>query len=354
MIRATKLTTDAPQAQQLATFVASLGVSQSLELYSCENQVYINADVILPVLSVDLKWFHKNAESPIHYLIIKKNTYINRYGMTKLLGQSKQPAAYKLQDYLYELFYRVETDGFVHRDSLVSRKKLLALEDNLETYKSIIENNQASIEEARDAAKAALNDCNFLEVENAKLNRQNNQLDTEIKELTEDLETFRLIANKLARYVRIKATKVPDEAYSDLLEPQDDSDQLSDLSIVQDAIRAKTKLKVESKGRSKVILKGNHTTTNSLVVQKRIHYLLRSAEYVVDNTYSWHITDIEPQQDHIDKSEEFLIGDLTISHYPEIVYRTIEISDDKKNTIALFIEVTNGIFDEATAEKLIA
>lgn len=354
MIRAIKLTTDAPQAQQLSTFVASLGVSQSLELYSCENQVYINADVILPVLSVDLKWFHKNAESPIHYLIIKKNTYINRYGMTKLLGQSKQPAAYKLQDYLYELFYRVETDGFVHRDSLVSRKKLLALEDNLETYKSIIENNQASIEEARDAAKAALNDCNFLEVENAKLNRQNTQLETEIKELTEDLETFRLIANKLARYVRIKATKVPDEAYSDLLEPQDDSDQLSDLSIVQDAIRAKTKLKVESKGRSKVILKANPAASNSATIQKRVHYLLRSTEYVDDDNYSWHLTDIEPQQDHIDKSEEFLIGDLTISHYTEIVYRTIEISDDKKNTIALFIEVTNGIFDEATAEKLIA
>lgn len=349
MMKPTKITANSQQAKQLVTFVASLGVSKPLELYSCEGHVYINADIVLPVLSVDLRWFHKNATSPMHYLIVNKCTYINRYGMTKLLGQSQQQAAFRLQDYLYELFYKVETEGVVHRDSLVSRKKLLSLEENLDVYKSIIENNQSTIEEARDYATAALNDCNFLEAENTRLSKQIEQLEDEIKDLNENLETFQTIANKLARYVRVKATKVPDEAYSNLLDIPEDSDT----SMIYEAIQAKAKLKEESKKRLRKRTTTVVTKSNNSDVVRRKYFWLRSAGYISGQNYAWKITDIEPSSDLIVKSEDFLMGD-PVGYLDEIIYRTVEMSDDKKNAVVLFIEVTGGIFDETTALQLIS
>ncbi len=165
------------QSNQLATFVASLGIKDNIELYLCGKCVYINISVVLPVLSVDIEWFRKNAEIPTHYIIIKKNVYINKYGMTKLLGQSKQPAAYVLQDYLYELFYKVETEGSVCKEDVVSRKKLITLSDEVNTYKSIIEKTQDAVEIAKEEARQAINDNAMLELENTKLLDQVEQLE---------------------------------------------------------------------------------------------------------------------------------------------------------------------------------
>lgn len=345
MLKAIKISPTLPQAQQLVTFITSLGITQPLELYSCDSQVYINAEIVLPILSVDIKWFLKNSEYPTHYLVVGKNTFINKYGMTKLLGQSKQPAAFKLQDYLYEIFYRIETDGVVNKDSLATRKKLFNMEQNMETYKTIIENNQASIEEARESAKAALNDCNYLEMENIKLNKQILIFEEEIKELNNDLETFRCIASKLAKYVRINSKKPPVEAYSDILDPEENDDERTDNILISDVIKAKDKLK-ELKVQSKPMIRKPDKPGN-------IYYLLRSAEFVGDENYSWSLTDIQPELDHINKSEEFLIGELEQSPYKEIVYRTLQLSDDKKKAILLFFELTNGIFDLSTIEKLL-
>ncbi len=328
MLQARRIPNETKEAQQLTTFVASLGVSNQLEVYSCNDQVYINADIVLPVLSIDIAWLHKNAETPTHYIKLKKATYINKYGMTKLLGQSKQPAAYKLQDYLYELFYRVETEGVVNRDSLVSRKRLLALTDEVDTYKTIIEKNQTAIEEARESTKAALNDLAMYEIENAKLQKYNAQLEVDLKEVNRDLDVFRGIANKLSRYVRVKSKNPPEEAYSDVLEIEDELDAQdstidhpTSLTIVSDAIKAKNRLKEESKGRPKVIAR---VVPNSSTAEKHAYYLMRTVEYVDDEqNYQWSLIDVEPSEDHLTKSEEYLTGEINDLPYQQICYRKL-------------------------------
>ncbi len=355
-LTAKRITQENQQSQQLATFVASLGVSQSLELYSCNDQVYINSDAILPVLSVDLKWFHKNAEIPTHYIILNKITYINRYGMTKLLGQSKQPAAFRLQDYLYELFYRVETEGVVNRDSVISRKRLLALNDQVDIYKDIIEKNQTAIAEAKDAAAAALNDYNYVEQENAKLLKQIAQLELNIKEESEELDTYKFIANKLSRYVRVKSKAPPDEAFSDALNIEDEEDP-SDLSIVADAIKAKSKLQEVSKLRNKSIRKPITRTKTSIEnnVDRNALYLMRSVN-PVDNdlNYHWTLVDIAPSDELLTQSEEYLSGEIDQMQSINLCYRTMYVSDDRRNAMILFLELVNNIMDESTAEKLIS
>ena len=347
-----KITDKSQQSQQLVTFIASLGITQSLELYSCNDQVYINVDVILPVLSVDIKWFHKNAEMPMHYIIINRTTYINRYGMTKLLGQSKQPAAFKLQDYLYELFYRVETEGFVEKDTLITRKRLFNLNEEVCTYRSIIENNQTAVQEAKNAAAAALNDCSAIENENALLIKQNEQLEYNNKELTNDLDILKTIANKLARYVRVKAKSVPNEAFSDVLgTPLEDIPEEDEYSMIEsDAIIAKKTLKKEIT--RKPI---NKFIPVTIVNKKHTHYLFRSTKFVdSDQNYKWRLSDVAPDVDFINKSVEYLAGEIYSFPNTELYYRELILSDERRNFIVWFLDFVNGITDESNIETLIS
>lgn len=359
-ITAKRLPTDSKQSQQLITFVSSLGVNKSLELYSCNDQVYINADVILPVLSVDLAWFHKNADVITHYIILKSITYINRYGMTKLIGQSKQPSAFRLQDYLYELFYRVETEGTVNRDSIQSRKQLLEITDELETYRCIVAKNKDTITEAQEIASAALNDYNCIEQENAKLLKQIELNEVEINELSESVETYKSIANKLAKYVRIKSKTPPDEAFSDALDIEDDEDP-SELSVVSDAIKAKAKLKAAIKTKLKDAIKPRENVVardpnkfKTAASGNLIIYVMRSVEVYDDNfNYQWSITDITPSDAILYESEEFLAGTINYVQHTDICYRALTISEERRKCIMLFLELVNFITDEQTIEKLI-
>lgn len=345
---AKKITKQTPQSKQLSTFVASLGVPYEVELYSHAETTYINSEVLLPILSVDIQWFIKNAESPLHYIKINKQIFINKYGMTKLLGQSKQPAAFKLQDYLYEIFYKVETEGFVERDSVESRKKLLSMSGQLETFRTVAQKNQQLIEEAQEAAKVAQLDCDAYAAENNKLKKENEQLESENKELTQDLETFRSIANKLSRYVRAKSKNPPDEAYDDNLDQEDD-DEISELKVVREAIKAKALLKEESKGRAKVTPRTPQVTPAGT----KTYYLFRSTDYVSEDCYHWTLTDKEPSEEIMQASQDFLLEDQAEFPYRTVLYRTVHLTQEKKNVIVLFFELTNGVMDDSTMSKLI-
>lgn len=351
-IKATKISTLDAKNNQLAVFVASLGVTANIELYLCSNFVYINIDVILPVLSVDVAWFKKNAEAPTHYIFIKKKIYINKYGMTKLLGQSKQPAAFMLQDYLYEIFYKVETEGVVVRDSVASRKKLVALSEEVATYKSMIEQTQDAVEAAREETKTLINDCATLELENTKLLDQLDQAEFNIETLTKELDIYKNIANKLAKYVRVKSKQPPDEAFSDILEEEDlDTSDTSTMAIIEkNAIAARMALK-----KAAVPKVYEKQVRKVVTVHKDTYYILRSAA-PVDNefNYQWSITDVEPSDDIIHASEDYKSGTVTSIAYPNIYYRKICTSEDKKNTILLFLELMNDITDEQIIERLLA
>lgn len=357
-LKAKKLNNAEIQKSQLATFVASLGIKHNIELYLCGEYVYINIDILLPVLLVDPVWFRKNAEIPTHYILIKKNVYINKYGMTKLLGQSQQPAAFMLQDYLYEIFYKVETDGTISRDSIVSRSKLIALAEEISTYKAIIEKNQDAVELAKEEAKSVMNDNSILELENNKLIEQITQLETDTVELNTEIDYYKNLASTLAKYVRVRAKKPPNEAYSESLDDLDDPDNDNEAElalITANALKAKKTLAgtlAAKAAKTKPIAK---QTAKKVNIQTNIYFIMRSIN-VVDNdsNYHWSITNTKPTDDIIDISEEVMAGNLTYTEHQNICYRQVEFSEDKKNVTVLFLELINGVTDEITIEKLIS
>jgi hypothetical protein len=285
--------------------------------------------------------------------------------MTKLLGQSKQPAAYMLQDYLYELFYKVETEGTVSRDDVVSRKKLLALSDEVLTYKSLIEKTQTSAEIAKEEAKQAIDDYAVLELENNKLLDQINQLENDNTELSTELEVYKNIASKMAKYVRVKSKAPPDEAYSESLDDLDDSDITEATEDNKESIRQMSIAAAKAKNDYL-----SYTKTKNIVEPKIIkrkvdnqsvksglakYYLMRSVEAIdADLNYQWSITNNQLTDEHLEASELFMSGSTQYVKFHQLCYRQLHLSEDKKNMMVLFLELINGITDEQTIERLVS
>jgi FtsZ-binding cell division protein ZapB len=362
-LKASKITKETPKSQQLQSFVASLGLTDKVELYLCGELVYIRIDTLLTILSVDVKWFLKNAETPLHYIVINKNVHVNRYGMTKLIGQSKQPTALRLQDYLYDLFYHVETDGVVYRDELKSRDELLELTDKLHVYKSIVDASQIAAEEAKENNNVLRCDYAVLEQDNAKLTQQIALLEDEISEYQEGLESYRAIATKLARYVRIKSTKPPEEAFSDLVDIEEEDESAPDPKIDSDATEARDHHAILSKTVKKIMTKrhvkaGLPTTLPvppSLKDKQKtiMYYLMRSIEPVDELKYKWSLTDITPDSEHLKRSEEYLEREDGYFPFELVCYRSMQLSNEKKRIIVLFLSLNDGEYEEITINKLI-
>jgi len=264
-VKVIKVTKSIPQTAQLETFISSLGVkSQNTELYLCNSNAYINSNIILDLLSVDIKWFLKNAESPTHYLKLSKGVFINKYGMTKILAQSKEAVAYKLQDYLYELLYKVETDGFVSIENLPSRDmlndsldELIKTKQELELYKTCADNNhKISLTIKEDADQVARSYAELKE-SNGKLQEQYDALIEANQGLAEESEIYRQLASKLAKYVRAKSKTPPIEAYDNSLDISDcdgeENDEVAELKMVEEAVNAKKKLATMIKNHTSAI-----------------------------------------------------------------------------------------------------
>lgn len=253
-LKVTKVTKSIPQTAQLEAFISSLGVkAENTQLYLCNSNAYINSNIIIDLLSVDIAWFLKNAESPTHYIKLSKGVFINKYGMTKILAQSKEAVAYKLQDYLYELLYKVETDGFVSIENLPSRDllnesldDLIKTKQDLELYKVCADTNHKISMDFKEDAEQSVRLYTELKILYDKLQEQYDILLETNHGLAEESDTYRQLASKLAKYVRAKSKMPPIEAYDDSLDNSDydaeENDEVAELKMVEEAINAKKKL----------------------------------------------------------------------------------------------------------------
>ncbi len=348
-----KVTKQTDQSKSLTAFIKSLGISEQLELYSYSNLTYIRADLLLQILSVDIKWFLKNSESPLHYITVNNITHINRYGMIKLIAQSKEPIALRLQDYLCELFYQVETYGSVKASDLQSRDAFIsAVEEELKVYKSIDHANKTLVSEAQEATQSLRCDIAVLEANVAKLQEQCDNYSHANEELTSDVEHYKTIADKLARYVRVKSKNPINEAFDDNLIQYED-DEVSELQLVKEAIEAKELLK---KAKKVTVKSGKSTGNHTTPIPGQEIYILRSSRCIDDDqmTYTWSVSDVEPDDEYVEESRLFLEGSIDNTSYDDIIYRIINVSQEKKEAILLVLSVNDGIYDEPTIVKLIS
>lgn len=397
--KAIKVTKSTDKTAQLETFVASLGVTSKAELYLYNANAYININIILPILSVDLSWFVKNAEINTHYIKLSKGVYINKYGMTKLLGQSKEVISFKLQDYLYDIFYQVETKGSVTRSEIKSRDELIKaanlsdkLEDvtkELELYQTVEMSNRDLITNLSTSFEILKNDYAALDAENQILNDKFIDLQDDYKQLSIEHNHLQLIANALAKHVRIKKSNVP-EAYDDNLDVEDiDTDTLdsTDEKKITDAAQtAKAKLTIMNKQKKTKTAFVNSTdkklnpssTKSSSKTNKpdKKHYaVLRSShpmakQYTTDlhtvdsDAYRWEVTDKQCDVDFKVASsdfiadEEYLVTDANgitaaIMPPPMLWYADISASDEKIKAINLFLQLSDFCCITDTIDQLI-
>lgn len=332
LMSAIKLTQHSAKAEQLSVFIQSLvGQSKTIDLYKYKDLTYVNIDILLPILSVEKKWFLSNSESPLHRIKIAGNDYVNKYGITKLLGQSKQKAALRLQDYLYELFYEVETKGTVSKDDLSSRDELISTLEELNKYKILETDRIQMFMEKKKEADAMRNDVIALEQEIIALKEKISSLEEDNQALQDEVDLYKPAAIKLAKYVRIKSKAPPKEAH-DLAEDDDD-----DLPDEKEVLDAKQLIKNPPKKRQVTI------TTPLTQVD---YYIMRSSDTHHDTSYKWAITDNPPSNELKQMSRE-IINNYASTSLDMIFYKKVSLTQDAKKILSILLDMNDGILEES-------
>ncbi len=177
-MKAIRLSSNSIDYKPLENLLGKLSNSET-EIYKYNNLIYIQASILYKPLNTTPDKFTQSAKSPIHYIKIKNNIFISRYGLFLMVGQSTQPAALKIQDYIYEVLYKLETTGQVKLEDIEKNNLLL----DLTIVKSIEKQKTELIEELTEYK----NDYLELEKKNKNLIEENEKIIEICKKLTRHL-----------------------------------------------------------------------------------------------------------------------------------------------------------------------
>ena len=305
--KAIRVRTETSESKQLQVFVRNLGATETAELYMVGNLAYMKINLLLQLLSVSEKWFINNSveytfdslEIP-HYIKLKKGIYVNKYGITKLISQSKEAVAFKLQDYIYEVIYKLEKNGTVSMDDIESRKEL---ERTLVQFQEVQDRNLEELKEYDINVKTL-----ELELYEATLKAERLRVECKYKEeLIQEYEddTNKLInaCSILGKYVKKKkpaATLIDDLNVDDIVDFDSDDDVTHQDALDALATFKKTKKDIkhirerpqvsETKNaeRPKEVSIISDASTKS-IKKYPISYLIRSNEPFYQDAYMWAI-----------------------------------------------------------------
>lgn len=188
----------------MTTFIKKLGIDSAIDMYyyttsSGSTYIYMDSSIINNVLNVNKGWFKRNANMPDDYIPIRSKTYINRYGLIKLIAKSQEPIARRILDYVYEAIYLLEKNGKVSISQVESRKALSADIEMIKLYQLGEEENKQTIKNQNDQLISATEDLHALEiahedmkilydntlVENTQLEKENIILRGDLQAVTE-------------------------------------------------------------------------------------------------------------------------------------------------------------------------
>ena len=328
--------------KQLEVFTNSLGVEAKAVIYMYGKHAYINADIVLPVLSVSVKDFKKASTQGIDYIVLKSNLYVSKYGLTKLLAASKEQAAYMLQDYIFEVMYKLETDGQVSITDVDARKQLCMKQAEIEIHEMASSVNERTVHDMADQMRALNSDYAVVNAENKQLAEMIDDLNQQLATSQSDYKNLFKQAKKLARYVRFNTVK----KIKEVDELDSSGDELEEAQINIDAIRdqgmnAKRSMnKYTSKGRAR---RPKSKAPESKKEIKKLFYVMQSTQSFpgADGTpiHSWKIIERLPANDDIltvsghqynsfkEFSEDYRLGGLQQDEHDYIWYSDLIITD---------------------------
>lgn len=366
--KAVQIKTITPETKQLQIFINNLGVTNKAKLYKFKQHVYINAAIIAPVLNINLQTFVSRAKQPKHYIVIRKEVYVNKYGLTKLIANSDEEASYRLQDYIYEVIYKLETQGEVKINNIASRKELERVAADLSIFQAIDQKNQLIISQYEDEIKQIQTDNSILEFDIDKYKKENERLTDEIKQLQDENETLTSISKSLAKYVRSNTRSRP-VALSEV--DIDNETALSNDDIIRKAQQAKKMLLSSSSTTSSTSSTSITTSTEQKYLtsqtrrgrppkqplpeatQNNIYYLMRTPEPVCQhnnstNIYRWSLRNKLPEESIMIKKisyksykaycADYKLGGMNNFIYTELWHCDIELPDE---TYILFSRIVD-------------
>jgi hypothetical protein len=288
--------------KQLDIFTKNLGVVEKITLYMYGKHAYINADLILPVLSINETTFKKSARNGIHYIVIKKKLYVNKYGLTKILAASEEETVYMLQDYIFEIIYNLENGGSVDIKNVDSHEQLCMKMAEIEVQDIALITNKNELHKMADQLAGLSNDYYVVESENTKLKKTIDDLQMTLDNSNSDYSSLFKQAKNLARYVRFNTASTINE----VVELDSSGDELTENMVSMDKITARGMnarrniYKYSETGRMRRVRSRSPEREKRI---KKLYYLMQSVESVYakngSQLYTWQIADKLPNNDDI-------------------------------------------------------
>lgn len=325
----------------LKNFLETIGCKTQITIYKKNSSFYINSDFIMDLLNIRKFNFSKVSIIDIHYIMIGQKIYISKYGITKLLANSNEPISYKLQDYIYEVLYKLEVNSVISKHDIVSRSalcgeidtmndKLTNTIDELNNYKLNADISDEVISKKLEYIQEIDKTNSTLHCTISILEKKINKLELENKSLYRENEKLMKISKRLNKCITAISIK-------NIIKNTKDNDVMD---ICKDAINAKETYKKISK--DPMTSKGKRIS---------LYYVVRSiATKIIDNcyVYQWNICDfkdLKQYQNEFDldhykiNSENYLIGKDLFTKHKMIYYSCVYLEADSYKIISKMFDM---------------
>jgi len=334
-----KISDDDNEINQLSVFLKSIGNNSKLKIYKEKDIYYINSCFIMTLLGVEKTKFKSRSIKNIHYIIIKNKIYVSKYGITKLLANSCEPISFKLQDYIYEVLYKLESKKVISINDISSRSMLIEnLQSKVDNYKLNEDNIINSLNKKNILINDLQNQINELMNLNQLYMEKNNTLVNNYENTLNNYNALLKASKSLAKYAKSTNKKTKALNYvSDICDDYDDFTYNSD-ELLNRALNAKKTINVLTK---KVVKKVDSNLSC---------YLLRSAycssKCNGDLFFKWEIFDKKfylkkytnlSFDKYKEYSNNYLLNGIE-SKYEKVLYSELSLDQLQYNTLCLILD----------------
>jgi len=310
------------------------------------------------LLNIKKSDFTKQSTMNIHYILRKNKVYVSKYGITKLIANSNEPITYDLQDYIYEMLYKLESRGVISVNDIKSREKIVdminardidVISDKLITYKALKELGDETNAKKDEYINELRNTIQNLHYKIKDLDEKNTDLYDKITELEDNNKILLDSSKKLSRYVKLTGIKSINKSSGNGYESDDMT--FSNEKVHRDAINAKKAFKNIKK--------------SSNTFQYSVYYITRSVSNIIHDDsymYNWnlHINEREAMGNsnadnyraYKKNSIDYLVGDLLYSEYENILFNEIYLTKSNYNILSNLFETIKYMSNEQVQKIL--
>ncbi len=365
--KAIRVKTTDDRVLEIENFFNKLGLQQKPDIYLVDDLAYIQINILLPLLSVTPEWFVKNTELSTHHIKINGTIYANKYGIVLLIGKSKEAAARRLIDYMFEALYRLETNGSVAIADIDSRKKLVQTLTELSVYQTIDQQKDSMIKNTTEELNQLRTDYNLTDEELSKVRSENKSLSERCSLLENENHKLREISINLGKYVHCKTKN--NSYHNSLTSTLEDIEELNETSFEDSYSADDTETLHREAQAAKQYLSKLNKVKNKKSYDKKLQdrYILRTTSMICDDDgtelFEWFIVDKLPTYTELtinfvtyknfkSFSKDYALGGFDQTIYDKIWYDDITINELYEHLLNSLFRVLGYTSEKAVLELI--